>query len=354
MSGFASGADDRPSSEGRAVVTPEIAAEAAAWIASLHSTERNQAMEDDFRAWQKLSPAHRQAFESMTDMWQAIPGTEAARAFAEASERKQLKAKRAQRAGWRWAGAAGLGVVATASVVFVLQWWSRDLYVTPIGEQRSVMLADGTRMLLNTASQARVDFGSKQRTVEVRAGEALFEVAKDASRPFVVRVGGSEVVAIGTVFSVRLDDGPRQQDALTVTLVEGQVSVRPTDVTSGGLRPQETVALNPGDRLTLHHDARPASPEVGTKVDRPNIERALAWQRHEASFDATPLSDAIAEINRYSRTKIAMSNDVQVANYLISGIYRTGDSAAFAHAVAMLYDLEVRETDGRIELGKIR
>lgn len=354
MSGFASGADDRQSPDGRAVVTPEIAAEAAAWIASLHSAERNQDMEDDFRAWQKLSPAHRQAFESMTDMWQAIPGTEAARAFAQASEREQLKAQRAQRAGWRWAGAAGLGVIATASVVFVQQWRDRDLYITPIGEQRSVMLADGTRMLLNTASQARVDFGSKQRTVEVSAGEALFEVAKDASRPFVVRVGGSEVVAVGTVFSVRFDDGPRQEDALTVTLVEGQVNVRPTVGGGDSLRPQETVALRPGDRLTLHHDARPTSPAVDTKVDRPNIERTLAWQRHEASFDATPLSDAIAEINRYSRTKISMSSEVREAHYLISGVYRTGDSAAFAHAVAMLYGLKVHDADGRIELEKIR
>lgn len=354
MSGFASGADDRRSSHGRAAVTPEIAAEAAAWIASLHSAERNQDMEDDFRAWQKLSPAHREAFESMTDMWQAIPGTEAARAFAEASEREQLKAKRAQRAGWRWAGAASLGVLATAGVVLVQQWRERDLYITPIGEQRSVMLEDGTRMLLNTASQARVDFGSKQRTVEVSAGEALFEVAKDASRPFVVRIAGSEVVAVGTVFSVRFEDGPRQDDALTVTLVEGQVNVRPTDGGGDSLRPQEAVTLKPGDRLTLQHDARPASPVVEAKVDRPNIERALAWQRHEASFDATPLSDAIAEVNRYSRTKIAMSSDVQESNYLISGAYRTGDSAAFANAVATLYGLRVREIDGRIELRKIR
>lgn len=354
MSGFASGADDRQSSEGRAGVTPEIAAEAAAWIASLHSAERNQDMEDDFRAWQKLSPAHREAFERMTDMWQAIPGTEAAKAFAEASEREQLRAKRAQRTGWRWAGAAGLGVLATAGVVLVHQWRERDFYVTPIGEQRSVLLADGTRMLLNTASQARVDFGSSQRTVEVSAGEALFEVAKDASRPFVVRVAGSEVVAIGTVFSVRFDDGPRQEDALTVTLVEGRVNVRPAVGGGDNLRPQKVVALKPGDRLTLHHDARPASPAVEAKVDRPSIERALAWQRHEASFDATPLADAIAEVNRYSRTKISMSGDVHKADYLISGVYRTGDSAAFANAVAMLYGLKVREIEGRIELEKIR
>ncbi|MFG6417204.1 FecR family protein [Roseateles sp. DC23W] len=334
-------------------MTPEIAAEAAAWIASLHSPERSQDMEDDFHAWQRASPAHREAFEQMTDIWQAIPGTEAARAFAQASEREERNVKRAHSAAWRWAGAASLGVLVTAGVVGVQQWHDRNLYVTPVGEQRSVMLADGTRMLLNTASQARVDFSPQQRIVEVSAGEALFEVAKDASRPFVVRIAGSEVVAVGTVFSVRYSDGPQLDDALMVTLLEGLVNVRPASGGDGNLRVQRAVALKPGDRLTVQREA-PASPAVEAKMDRPNIDRALAWQRHEASFDATPLSDAIAEINRYSRTRIAMSSEVQEAHYLISGVYRTGDSAAFANAVAMLYGLNVREVDGRIELQKIR
>ncbi|MCE4554642.1 FecR family protein [Roseateles cellulosilyticus] len=235
----------------------------------------------------------------------------------------------------------------------VQEWRERDLYVTPIGEQRSVMLAYGTRMLVNTASQARIDFSSKQRTVEVSAGEALFEVAKDASRPFVVGVAGSEVVAVGTVFSVRFEDGPRQDDALTVNPCGGP-GKRSSYGRGDSLRPQEPVTLKPGDRLTLQYDGCPASPVVDTKVDCPNIERALAWQRHEASCDATLLSDAIAEVNRYSRTEIAMSSDVQDTNYLISGAYRTGDSAAFANAVATLYGLKVRETDGRIELEMIR
>jgi len=169
----------------------------------------------------------------------------------------------------------------------------------------------------------------------------------------VVRVAGSEVVAVGTVFSVRFAEGPQQADALTVTLVEGQVNVRPAVGGGDSLRPQEVVALKPGDRLTLRHEAHAVSPAV-EKLDRPNLERALAWQRQVASFDATPLADAIAEINRYSRTKIAVSSDVQEANYLITGAYRTGDSAAFANAVAMLYGLKVREIDGRIELEKIR
>lgn len=349
-----SGADDRQGSGGRVKVTPEIAAEAAVWIASLHGPDRNAAMEDDFRAWQRLSPAHREAFEKTTDIWQAIPGTQAAKAYVQAREQAERNARRARSATWRWAGAAGLGVLVAAGAVLFQQWRERDVYVAAVGEQRSVMLEDGSRMLLNTDTQARVDFGSKQRLVEVTAGEALFEVAKDASRPFLVRVAGSEVVAVGTVFSVRFTDGPKKEDALTVTLIEGQVNVRPAAGGEGSLAPPEAVILKPGDRLTLHHDPRSVASAVESTLDRPNMERALAWQRREAAFDATPLADAVAEFNRYSRTQIALSGDVQAAKYLISGVYRTGDSAAFAHAVAMLYGLQVREIDGRLELEKIR
>lgn len=354
MSRADSGAEGPQNSGRRVTVTPEIAAEAAAWISSLHGPDRNQDMEDDFRAWQKLSPAHREAFEKMTDIWQAIPGTQAAQAFQQAREDDARRARRSRSTAWRWAVAAVAGVVVAVVMVGLQQWRERDLYASAVGEQRSVMLADGTRMLLNTASQARVNFEAKQRTVEVSAGEALFEVAKDPSRPFVVRVGGSEVVAVGTVFWVRFTDGPKQADALTVTLVEGEVKVRPTAAGGGNLAPQKPVTLKPGDRLTLQHDGLPSAAGVKVQLDRPNMEHAMAWQRHEASFDTTALADAVAEINRYSRTQIVLSKDVEEAKYLLSGTYRTGDSAAFANAVAMVYGLKVQEMDGRLELQKIR
>jgi transmembrane sensor len=231
------------------------------------------------------------------------------------------------------------------------QWRELGVYVTAIGEQRSVILDDGTRMLLNTATRARVDFRPEQRTVEIQSGEALFAVAKDASRPFVVRGGGSEVVAIGTVFSVRLGDASSKNEALTVTLVEGRVKVRAV-AAGAGLAPKQDFALKPGDRLTLDRGAYPSAPDVEARLDRPNLDSVMAWQHHDAVFDATPLVDAIAEFNRYSRTQISLSTRAQSANYLMSGVYRTGDSAAFAQAVAALYGLTVRDLDGRLELDR--
>jgi len=348
------GAEGQQRADDRMRVTPEIAAEAAVWVASLHGPNRNRAMEDEFRAWQKRSAAHREAFEKTTDVWQDLPRIKLADVYAAVdAERSAREASRLRAAKWRWATAAG-AVAVVGVAVFFHQWQQQDIYVTAIGEQRQVMLDDGTRMLLNTETRLRVDYGAKQRTIEVAGGEALFEVAKDASRPFVVRVAGSEVVAVGTSFSVRFSDGPKKADELTVTLIEGRVNVRPKDGTGGSLAPAVAVALKPGDRLTLDYAANSSAPVIESKLDRPNIERAMAWKRSEAVFQVTPLADAVQEINRYSRTQVALSQDVQQENFDVSGVFRTGDSAAFANAVAALHGLKVREVSGRLELEKVR
>ncbi len=344
-----SGFEDKPK------VTPEIAAEAAVWLVRLHGPDRNRVMEDEFRAWQSRSAAHREAFEKTTDVWQDVPGTQAAREYAASRARPAREAQPPARAtGWRWATAAAAVLLTAGGALWLQHAREEGVYVTAVGEQRSVVLDDGTRMLLNTDTDLRVEYGPKQRTVEIRGGEALFEVAKDASRPFVVRVGNSEVVAVGTSFSVRFFDGPANDDRLSVTLIEGKVNVRPTHARVEGLAPKETVALKAGDRLTLDYEPRATAPAVETKVDRPNIERAMAWKRNEVAFDDTPLAGAIAEINRYSRTQVTLSKEVQAERLHVSGVYRTGDSAAFARAVAVLHGLKVSGGDGRLEIEKNR
>lgn len=353
MSLFGSGPEARRSPGDQAKVTPEIAAEAAVWITVLHGPDRDRAMEDSFREWQQRSPAHREAFEKTTDVWEAIPRSKGAREFMLAKELREADPPRQRSSRLRWVAPVYALVLALGGAWSFQQWREQGVYVTAVGELRSILLDDGSRVLLNTDTNVRVDFDAKRRSVEIRGGEALFEVVKDPGRPFVVRVGGSEVIAVGTAFSVRFVDGPKQEDALTVMLIEGQVNVRPTAGRADALAPKEAVTLKPGDRLTL--DYRPSAnvSALESKLDRPDIERAMAWKRNELAFKDTPLVDAIEEINRYSRTQITWSDEVELAKLDVSGVFKTGDSAAFANAVAMLHGLKVREVDGRLRLEKI-
>jgi len=355
MTDSAAAAPNGANAEGRRQVTQQIAAEAAVWLARLHGPSRTRQMEQAFLAWQASSAAHREAVERCTDVWQDVPriGLEA----AYSGGASQRPAEAAVRGGWReaarrWVTTSVVAIAVAACAVFVVHWRGENAYSTKVGEQRLVVLEDGSRVLLNTDTRLRVDLSAAQRTVNVSRGEAFFEVAKDASRPFVVRIAGSEVVAVGTAFSVRYAPAARAGDELTVTLVEGRVNVRPAGRHPDAIAPNRPVAMNAGDRLMLDRPPRAPAAAVVARVDHPDVERVLAWKRSEAVFDGTPLADAVAEMNRYNRTPIVLLDGLGSSDLRVSGLYHTSDSAGFAGAVAALHGLTLRSEAGRLELTK--
>ena len=354
------------------VVTREIAAEAAVWIARLHGPDRSNHMERECRAWQARSAAHRLAFERGTDVWMVAAGVDrAAVARAAAASRAEGRGGEGQGTGpangglkaWGWprpwALALTLTLTVTAMVLVVgvlvgQPWRDIDSYDTGIGEQRLVVLGDGTRLSLNTSTRVKVELDQSQRRVRVEGGEAFFEVAKDASRPFVVQAADTEVTATGTAFVVRLTPAVAgAREALDVTLVEGQVVVREAERRIAAARIVPPIVMAAGERLRVRGDqgtggnasrAAPAPPQR----DRPRMDQVLAWKRGEAVFDNASLPQALAEMNRYSAMPIEA--DPSLAPLRISGLYRTGDNAGFARAVAALHGLVVREHADRLEL----
>ncbi len=342
-------------SEGRdettVVVTREIAAEAAVWIARLHGPQRSPVMEKECLAWQARSAAHRLAFERCTEVWEAVPGVRLADAYASAAPRAGSDASLGGPEGSRRMLSIVAGLVFVAAGAFYVAMNGADSHVTKVGEQQLVLLDDGTRMTLNTDTEVRVKFRDAERSVSVERGEALFEVAKDAHRPFVVTAAGSEVVAVGTAFAVRLVDGQAHVgDSLAVTLIEGQVMLRPkSGLLARGAAPPKPVSMQAGERVLLSV-VRGISTDASERVDRPNIDQLMAWKRSEAVFDDVSLQDAVAEMNRYSRTRVVLQSDAALANLRVSGLYRTGDTAGFAQAVATLHGLSLRERGGRLEL----
>jgi transmembrane sensor len=356
MTGSPAAAPKETGAEGRPKVTPEIAAEAAVWIARLHGPSRTRRMEREFRVWQASSPAHREAFERCTDVWQDVPRVGLATAYEGlASERAASVRSRSgmREAARRWIIASAVAGAVAVGAVLVLHWHDENAYRTKVGEQRLVVLEDGSRMLLNTDTRLHVDFASAQRTVDVSRGEAFFEVSKDPRRPFVVRIAGSEVVAVGTAFSVRYAPVSHAADELAVTLVEGQVKVRPARGKAGdALAPPQPVLMKAGDRLLLDRQPGRAVSQVVARLDRPDVGRVLAWKRNETVFDDTSLADAVAEMNRYNRTPIVLLDGLESAGLRVSGLFRTSDSTGFANAIAALHGLNVREQGGRLELTK--
>jgi transmembrane sensor len=306
-----------------APLSAEIRAEAAAWIARLHGSGRKSSLETALKTWLAADPLHAQAFELATEAWELGGAAPAA-----ALPRIGLTRARRPRVGWHRpllvAGAAAIMISAGA-------FYLRDPAIsTATGEQRSVTLEDGTRVTLNTDTRLRIHYTKQQRSVRLETGEALFDVAKNPQRPFVVNAGRESVVALGTAFMVR-----RYNDEVDVTLVEGRVSVSTgTAVGSAGPAPPLSNVLIPGERLRVAGSI--------PRLDRPSIEAATAWRRGEVVLDHTRLADAVEEMNRYSPIKIVLSAP-ESADIRVSGIFRIGDSARFARAIASTYQLDIAE-----------
>jgi transmembrane sensor len=328
-----------------------LRAQAAAWVARLHGPNRTEEVEAGLRRWLAESPEHAAAFELLTDTWE-----KSARLRRRPIERIASWEKVGFRMSFSRAAVATMAV-AVLAVLGTIVYLHSDAVVTNVGEQRTLTLEDGTRVYLNTNSRAVVHYDKKLRQVNLEKGEALFEVAKRPEWPFVVTVGDRQVTALGTAFIVRRDERD-----LAVTLVEGRVTVSPVQFGSTGVptRPGEGAStvlertpdpeaaavftLSPGQRLTLAGRAPP-------KVDRPPLERVTAWQRGQVAFDDTPLADAVAEMNRYSTTRLVVE-DPSTSAVRVSGLFRAGDSTDFARAVAKTYRLRVRnESDAVILAG---
>jgi transmembrane sensor len=305
-------------------------------------------MERDCLAWQARSAEHRLAFERCTEVWQEVPRLTLGDAYAAAASSGASRLPRSRptsHARWRWAASGSLVALVFVGTLLLNEWFGAGAYNTGVGEQQTVALEDGSRMSLNTSTRVRVELSATQRAVTVEDGEALFEVAKDARRPFVVRVGGSEVTALGTVFSVRLGGQGAQADgALTVALIEGSVSVRsPAHEASAGAERSPPILMQPGQRMRMPNAG-------GALVDQPRMDPLVAWKRGEAVFDNVALEEAVAEMNRYSRTPIVLVGAPALVGRRVSGQFRTGDNASFARAVAALLGLTLSEPPGRLEL----
>ncbi len=312
-----------------------VRAEAAAWLASLGGPHRTPELEERFGRWLAECEPHRIAWERASDAWDLAGGL----ASKIEPQEEIVESERPRRRGALALAAAALTVLLAAGAVglFLSQ---RGVVSTATGERRVLSLQDGSRITLNTDTRVLVRYDAEARRVRLERGEALFEVKRAPSWPFIVTAGGREIRALGTSFEVRRYGEQR----VSITLVEGRISVAPAGAGASPPRQEVTVLALPGQRVTF-------APHQAPRVDRPVLKQVIAWQSGEVVFDDTRLSDAIEEMNRYSERRIVVE-DPRVAALRVSGLFQAGDSEEFAQGVAATFGLRVEELGNRIVLAR--
>lgn len=307
------------------------AASAEDWFARLSADDVTADDRVAFENWRSASPKNDAAYREVERLWRRSGALHRYPEIVEAMDEPPARRPRRRRL-----PLAAAATVLVAVAVGLLQPWEllapggeRTATVT---EQRNLMLADGSTVLLDANSQVRVRYGEYERNVILERGQAQFTVAHDPQRPFVVEAGDGAIKALGTRFQVSVDGS-----AVTVTLLEGRVQVEGAGTEQQRPAPQSTVhspqstnppqttnhkpqatLLNPGEQLTFdtRRDLWNKQP-----VD---LAAAQDWIKGDLVFEEWRLSAFVNEMNRYSDTKVRIQ-DESIENLLISGRFHTGD-----------------------------
>lgn len=352
-------------------IKPEAAAEAAAWFAEFRAGDVTPGTRAAFDDWLRQSPQHIHAYLEVAAGWAELPTADpegridmqalVARARGSHDE-NVVTLPRADKSGLRpnprarvRALAASLALISVLSGAVAWVWLYRaDTYSTGIGEQRTLMLADGSTVILDALTTVRVRFSKTARAVDLVKGQAYFHDTYDPGRPFVVRSDEATVRAIGTQFDVQ-----RQQDGMVVTVVEGKVAVaEPSQVqlpdpgaglsstrddrASMGPPSLANVFVSAGEQVTL-------TAQLIRKPERANVSAATAWMQKRLVFDNTPLQEVAAQFNLYSSRRLVIV-DPMLRSVGISGVYSSADPVSLIGFLRAQPTLLVTETDDEIRV----
>ncbi|TGE01152.1 FecR family protein [Methylobacterium nonmethylotrophicum] len=282
---------------------------AAGWVVRLASSDATEADRAAFDAWLAADPVHAASYAEMEALWrrlghlpEPLPGPS-----PEARTRRIPK------------GPAGLAAILVLGATLADQSgladrWRADLW-SRTGEVAHATLADGSRVDLNTGTALALRFTGTERRVQLLRGEAVFDVAREPGRPFIVEGGGLEVRALGTVFVVRADGAGRP-----VGVAEGRV-----EVTAAGRQ----LRVSAGEAIAREDGAVPT-------IVKADVGRATAWRDGRLVVSGERLSDVLAEFARYRRGRIVLL-DARAGERRVTGAFdlRNTDDALAAVASAL-------------------
>jgi transmembrane sensor len=347
----------------------DIEAEAAAWIA--RADARGGADQDpQLAAWLVADPRHRAAYLRLAHAWERSqrlarlrPGDRSIdpdllapprppsrwarlrRAAGDATDDARARRARAHRPrrARSVATAAGLGAAAVLLLWNVLPTSSARDYSTGADGLSRVFLPDGSAVTMNANTELRVRFTAARRSVTLLRGEAHFSVKHDTERPFEVHAGDRIVVAVGTAFDVRLEQG----DDVEVTVTEGRVALLENHAAHPAAGPAlQTLSAGQDAHLTLERI-------TVQRLDTAQLFHRLAWERRELSFDGQSLREAVAEFDRYTNRKLVI-DDPSIAGLEIGGTFRALDVGSFVAALSRAFGIESRVTvRGTIHLYRV-
>ena len=325
--------------------------QAADWLVELAGPPNGTDSRRQFMNWLKKSPQHIEEFLAVASLQQEVAEQISAVADIVADLKSMADrpavplfgtaavastpvktVHRRRRHYLLWASAVSLALIA----FIVLQLPDAEppvvSHTTGLGEQRSIVLDDGSIVTLNTLSEVAVRFDSSTRQVTLVSGEAMFDVVSDPERPFVVETGTISLNVLGTKFSVY-----RRNDSTRVAVVEGSVRAVSRQT------PDEPIVVRAGEGAVA------TAQGISLADPRFDVGKAIAWTERRLIFDGAPLAEVVREFNRYNRKPLIVE-DSTLANRAITTVVNAHDVSALVGFLELEPDVEVEYADDSIRI----
>jgi transmembrane sensor len=364
-----------------------IAEQASHWVTVLRRKASRQELAD-FAIWLKSSPQHIREFLLMVAIEKELHSVDAGQEYGlhelTHSGEDNVVALTSRAEAWdpqrptvpaaaqRWRFAAML-IASIALIVMAVVIWPRvsntlrgsQDFTTSVGEQRSIELQDGSVVALNTGSRIEVRLTAQKREIRLLKGEALFKVARDPNRPFLVRADDAVIQAVGTQFNVY-----RRQEGTSVSVLEGRVRV-----STHGIGSRATSTLGTHSPESGVHDAPLASnTDVGslpTNLDAGEIAMispsgkivhhvatdlgsTVSWRQRRLVFQEDSLADMVHEFNRYNSSPQFRLEGSVVLQRHYTGVFDADDPESLVQLLATENDLRIERRGGEIVISAKR
>lgn len=304
-------------------------AAAAEWVVRLQDPAAGETEWLTFDAWLQASPDHALAYDRALSLWIEIDR------HAVPLRRRVSPPPAAPR---RWPLAAGAALAAALALGWFMQSTGHrtpvNFFQTATGERSTASLADGSHIDLAGGTQLSVALAAAERYVKMDEGEAIFDVAPDAARPFIIAVGDRRIRVVGTEFDVRQRDGQ-----VSVTVRRGVVEVSPLDPSQG-----QTVRLTAGDRV----DHRIGSNSIQSSTV--SADEIFAWRSGRLVYRDRPLSEVVADLNAQFPRPLSVA-DRKTADLRFSGVLVLDDEDSVVHRLTLIAPLWSQSTEKGIVVG---
>lgn len=292
---------------------------------------------ESLRKWVEEEPDNKQELAGMLKIWDGMeplrddPDLAADRLAAVTAEQQSTvvsKTGNKTRVPLWWSAGLAASLVVISLSVWLVQTmaYRADIYSTGIGEQKSLSLADGSEVNLNTDTRIRVIYSDDKRQIDLQRGEALFSVAHDPLRAFEVIADNVSARALGTEFVVY-----KKGKEVSVTVLDGHVRVQHVvqdETLESNLHKGEGVAfVDDNESISL------ASKELA---------RIQAWRDGRIKFDSSSLREVVEELNRYREHKFVIGSE-ELNELAVSGAFAIADSDQFLKTLAMTFPVKIVE-----------